>query len=173
MNRTFKPTTLAEFKMKLEAELLYHDVHGTCCDPSIIREKIDKDLKVDFDWENFEWDNEAGSLMGFQQFKNGLCFRGCTGSGDWEHPVFFIVYHDGKKWRAYIPEDGNVWDKRKKKAYNSDDHDEDFDWAKIKADIEQHIVPTDVAQMKKRADTTLKQMKQIALSQFSTDDLNA
>lgn len=92
---------------------------------------IDKDLsKVSFDTENF-------TCNGFQTLDNGFTFLGCSAGGDWEHPLFFIIYFDGKKLRGYIPKEGNTWNTKYNTAYGSeqdsyrfdesDDYEPDFD----------------------------------------------
>jgi hypothetical protein len=64
-----------------------------------------------FDFENYETDaeKETGSLMGLQTLENGLHYWGMYAHGDWEEPVFFIVYWDGHSIRGYIPLLGNTW----------------------------------------------------------------
>ena len=40
--------------------------------------------------------------------------------------MFFIIYWDGKKLRAYVPTDGNPWNTDTKEAYGNDEEkDED------------------------------------------------
>ncbi len=76
--------------------------------------------EVLFDKENFEIlnvpkphkgfsKNDINQLLGYQSLPNGLSFIGGFGGGDWEHPVFFIIYFDGNKLRAYIPKHGNTF----------------------------------------------------------------
>lgn len=98
--------------------------------------KIDKDLdKIKFDRENFEAHNDDhthglgyGDLCGINQLPNGLTFIGCAAGGDWEYPVFFIIYWDGKQYRAYIPEDGNIFNKTSRAAYGNGQEDStDYD----------------------------------------------
>lgn len=83
--------------------------------------KFAKDrAKVDFDLENCdEEDNSPGNevFMGPHQIKD-LNFCGFMGGGDWEYPVYFIVYYDGTEWRCYVPDDGNTYDKKTKRAYD-------------------------------------------------------
>lgn len=83
-------------------------------------EKLGRDIKVNFDLENFDW-GEAEGLMGLQTLDNGLTFWGMCAGGDWEQPVFFIVYWDGKKLRGYVPTDGNTWNTTTKQAYGNDE----------------------------------------------------
>jgi hypothetical protein len=90
--------------------------------------EVKKDLKkVDFDFENHcEGPGDFGPqrLMGLCTLNNGLTFWGQCAGGDWEHPVFFILYCDGPNIRAYVPKEGNPWNKRTKSAYgnNNDEH---------------------------------------------------
>lgn len=51
---------------------------------------------------------------------NGFTFLGVTAGGDWEEPVFFIIYFDGKGLRGYIPENGNTYNKITKTAFGSE-----------------------------------------------------
>lgn len=76
---------------------------------------VAKDLsKVQFDWENYE----AGPI---QTLANGLTFTLCHAGGDWEWPISFILYWDGKSIRAYIPSAGNHWNKKTKQAFGNDE----------------------------------------------------
>lgn len=91
-------------------------------------DKIGEGLKrVSFDFENYEY--IRGSLIG--QFGNLLGPRyfgkvpavGCAAGGDWEYPVFFIVYmdHDGVTLRSYIPKNGNTWNHDTESAFGNDE----------------------------------------------------
>lgn len=137
---------------------------------------IEKDLsKVQFDTENMDMESGYGtqvgaSLVGFHTLENGLSFLGVTAGGDWESPLFFILYWDGKALRGYIPTEGNPWNTSQKAAYGnneeSDDGKEDdlsnmrkrypaakdlrdediysaitMDFDKIRADILERLVP--------------------------------
>lgn len=88
--------------------------------------QVEADLrKVEFDMENVAYESREFSIgsddkiMGYQTLDNGFTFRGYAAGGDWECPVFFIIYWDGKKLRGYIPEDGNTYHKKSKKAYGN------------------------------------------------------
>ncbi len=77
--------------------------------------------------ENVGWgDDNAGccsglyKLVGFHTLPNGLTFLGIESSGDWEFPVFLIVYWDGNDLRGYVPKKGNVWNKTTNRAYGND-----------------------------------------------------
>ncbi len=124
---------------------------------------IEKDLKkVDFDWENYytpeypHYNADSPEIVGFHTLDNGLTFLGMWAGGDWEWPVFFILYWDGTHVRAYIPKDGNTYNRRNKKAYGNDEewdaeellkvygdaeHCPKFESDKILVDIKDRIVP--------------------------------
>ena len=143
-----------------------------------LTEAIGKDLsKVQWDEENFEFHKReaycgCGKIVGFNILPNGLTYLGITAGGDWEEPLFYILYYDGEKLRGYIPTDGNFWNTDTKTAYGSehdvvDDADEeasekaqdenikkrfgvnsrdelgDMDTDKILADIQARITPAD------------------------------
>lgn len=125
---------------------------------------------VNFDEENSEWEpgeGYSGGTTGFHTLPNGLTFLGITAGGDWETPLFYIIYWDGDKLRAYVPTDGNHWNTDTNTAYGSEaealdgDEDEekaaeenvkkrfgvsmdglgDLDMVAILADIQRNIVP--------------------------------
>ncbi|MBQ8806023.1 MAG: hypothetical protein IJZ68_06020 [Bacteroidaceae bacterium] len=92
---------------------------------------VDKDNKFNVDGENVivpgvddEEDDElqdiGESLLGFHTLPNGLTFFGYLAGGDWEYPVFMIIYYDGKKLRGYTPSYGNVVNLDCKCAFGSD-----------------------------------------------------
>ena len=96
--------------------------------------KIRKDLgKVDFGNENVtceahQYGRERDkAIMGFHKSpKMGdFAFLGVKSGGDWEFPVFFIIYWDGSDLRGYIPTSGNPLNTYHKSAYgNHEDDDE-------------------------------------------------
>lgn len=84
--------------------------------------KISKDLaKIDFDYENLDVGDECYlSNTGFNQLHNGFTYLLCAASGDWEQPVGFIIYWDGKALRGYIPTLGNTFNLKHKCAFGSE-----------------------------------------------------
>lgn len=92
-------------------------------------EKLKSDLKVKFDTENSSWGMDFGptSIEGYQRLSNGLEYFGISAGGDWECPVFFIVYTDGKKLRAYIPTYGNTFNADLNTAFGSETESDKFD----------------------------------------------
>lgn len=106
--------------------------------------KIGDDLKkVDFDFENcnMELEGEFGNpILGLRRLYVAggyLNFIGMSAGGDWEWPVYFIVYldQDGKTFRAYVPKEGNTWNHKIKQAFGND---EDADAAFLKAWIKEN-----------------------------------
>ena len=85
--------------------------------------RIKKDLaKCDFDLENVNTrPNDFGpdGLMGYRTLENELSYLGISAGGDWELPVFFIIYWDGKELRGYIPTKGNPYNTDTKKPYGN------------------------------------------------------
>jgi len=124
--------------------------------------RVQKDLsKVEFDNENVHIDDYPGmdGLLGATsiQYKYSLwkkiTFYGVIAGGDWECPIYFIIYFDGKELRGYIPGKGNYWNTDTKQAYgNNEDADEknlikrfssvdtlSFDPEKITKDIQKRL----------------------------------
>lgn len=89
--------------------------------------QVTKDLaKVEFDCENINADPndawmEESEYIGLHTLDNGLSYLGVQAGGDWESSLFFIIYHDGRKLRGYVPEKGNTWNTLNKKAVGNDD----------------------------------------------------
>lgn len=128
MSRTFKFIYPEELREKLEKLKDRAVKDGDVYAWPATSKQISDDLKVEFDWENFE--SGRGSfgphrLMGINTLKNGLTFCGMCAGGDWEEPVFFIIYWDGKKMRAYVPTKGNPYNTQEMCAYGNNDSDDD------------------------------------------------
>lgn len=74
--------------------------------------------KIQVDFENVY-------IEQFVTLTNGVPIALVEAGGDWEVPVMFAFYFDGKKFRAYVPTDGNVYNRTLKQAYGNADEDED------------------------------------------------
>jgi len=135
--RNFARITIDDLKAKIEEA---YDAKGRGYrDFVTLTPTVEKDLsKVHFDCENFN-SSPVGSrydkIMGYHTLYNGLTFLGCSAGGDWEWPVFFIIYFDGKKLRAYIPKDGNICNYKAKYAIGNCDWAE---WEESKNDRYPH-----------------------------------
>lgn len=101
----------------------------------------EKDICVDHEniklnWS--EWDarwygtNEPAKYLGVHTI-NGFTFCGVETGGDWEDPVFLILYWDGNDIHTYIPKRGNMVNMDAMTAFGSeDDTMESSDWGSEK-----------------------------------------
>lgn len=129
--RNFAPISIEELKAKIDA----------VGDRYELQDVLKDDLKVEFGFENFDQKRVPNhcvadtSLMGYHSEANGFTYLGCSAGDDSDYPLFFVVYWDGNKLRAYIPTEGNLWNKKTKKAYGSNDNPGNVNEALLKADI--------------------------------------
>jgi len=80
-----------------------------------------KSYKFNGKYTNQLTDDPLNQIIGLNTLSNGLTFLGVEMGGDWEYPIFFIIYWDGKKIRGYIPKNGNIWNTDNKMAYGNDE----------------------------------------------------
>jgi hypothetical protein len=110
--------------------------------------KLYKDIwggKYKFDSENV--DCRGGIKMSSKGFPYLLCDAG----GDWECPVCFFVYFDGKHFRGYIPLKGNAINTKTKSAFDGGD---DYVSFNEKACIEDFLARVEVKGTYKKRDFT-------------------
>jgi len=123
MSRYFERITEDELRKKIETAWGKKDTEWGN-DFSVWREltkQIEKDIKVKFDCENLEEE-------GLRTLDNGFTYYLLGAGGDWESPVNFIIYWDGKKLRGYVPTDGNLYNTSAMRAYGNngeEDYQED------------------------------------------------
>lgn len=149
----FGPETQAEKDERLADEARYRarygdmyvldmKMHNALMSSAQLGNTIFKDLsKVNFDYENCGC--EPGSdrypdPCGFWTTSEGVPTLGCHAGGDWEDPVYFVLYPESAtRLRAYIPKAGNTWNLKNKTAWGSgeDDDDEDPDSNPRKVDV--------------------------------------
>lgn len=113
-------------------------------------DRVSDDLShIEFDNENTEIDFDAKGFEGFNTIGD-LTFLGVLAGGDWESPIVFILYSHGGELRGYIPEKGNHYDAKHKRAWGNGDSDKDeemmekcdeADWdvKALRADIAAHF----------------------------------
>ena len=95
---------------------------------------ISKDIsKVMFDFENCTgYENDegylTGYLTGYHELVPGFHTFWVSAGGDWEIPINFLLYWGDNRLRAYIPKDGNIWNKKYKCAYGSEGDSPHFDY---------------------------------------------
>lgn len=88
---------------------------------------VEKDLTVDFDFENCEYEQKESYMdypCGFETLPNGVNVLFINAGGDWEAPVCFVLYYDGKSIRAYVPRKGNLWNRTRLCALGSEYEDD-------------------------------------------------
>ncbi len=136
-SRKFKEMSAEKFKTRMDKFIEENDVYE-------FHEIFGKDLKVQFDFENYEMQEEShrqaiNELLGYKTLSNGLNILGITAGGDWEFPVYFLLYISEKdKIRAYIPRMGNTYNRKTMEAHGNGEDDDDepqFDRESIKQDI--------------------------------------
>ncbi len=92
---------------------------------------LTKTVRTDLSKVNFNNENRSAGgkyrnygvpeIIGYHTLDNGLSYLGVCASGDWEHPVFFMLYWDGSELRGYVPKEGNPWNTDTKAAYGNDE----------------------------------------------------
>lgn len=121
MSRVFVPISVDDLKSKILAAC----GEDGDLDYARLTPTVEMDLaKVKFDTENITSENYTFGptpLLGYKKLSNGMSYYGVCAGGDWETPVFFLIYWDGKKLRGYVPEKGNLWNTDTKQAYGNDD----------------------------------------------------
>ena len=92
----------------------YDDTSGAIWGPAlkIIRrmytdKKSENWIKKDFKGIRFNWENY--DIVGDVRTTKGIPYQLFNAHGDWEIPVYFMVYYDGKRIRVYVPTVGNTW----------------------------------------------------------------
>jgi len=126
---------LTRFGVMYVWDMRIHNALMACVE---IDNVIIKDLsKVQFDWENCGCDLERDTPCGFWVTPEGVPTLGCYAGGDWEDPVFFVLYPESEtSIRAYMPKAGNTYNLKNKTAWGSgDDGDEDADENPRKVDV--------------------------------------
>ena len=93
--------------------------------------KLQKDLsKISFDFENYEIDPNVHLTI------FGVPYLRCFAGGDWEIPIRFFIYFDGKDLRGYIPTKGNTFNRKTKEALGNGLNDtKDSDYCFIVNDV--------------------------------------
>ena len=90
--------------------------------PKELSALLDDISKIDYDCENL-------GAIGKVETRKGITYLKCYAGGDWECPILFFIYWDGKRFRGYIPTYGNAFNRKLKRAFGNDD-DEDVEFLK-------------------------------------------
>ena len=102
-----------------KGDLMYVIRHNSWKDKN---SNIFKDLnKIKHDWENCDYIGDVRTT------KSGVPYILGDFGGDWEEPILFMIYWDGKEFRGYIPKHGNCYNRDLNQAFgNNDEADEKF-----------------------------------------------
>ena len=102
-----------------KGDLMYVIRHNSWKDKN---SNIFKDLnKIKHDWENCDYIGDVRIT------KSGVPYILGDFGGDWEEPILFMIYWDGKEFRGYIPKHGNCYNRDLNQAFgNNDEADEKF-----------------------------------------------
>lgn len=121
-----------------------------------VQKTVRDDLsKIEVDTENVDYigEYEMPGTEDLERFEmvgtgaNAFPVAWCACGGDWENPLVFVLYIGQKgELRAYIPKDGNVYNKKTNAAYGNGDDDPcwdddpnnpllQFDSDKLRADV--------------------------------------
>lgn len=116
---------------------------------------ISKDIsKVMFDFENCTGYNDqpflSGYLTGYHELSPGFHTFWVSAGGDWEIPINFLLYWGDNRLRAYIPKDGNVWNKKYKCTYGSEGDSPHFDYQKNPEGFDEEL---DYGELEKNANS--------------------
>lgn len=173
MTRKAPKMTIEEFQSLLPIHRL-SDLDAR--EPSVFP-IVKKDwAKVDFSLENIIVDDpDPYRYVGFHTLDTGLTFLGLMCGGDWEFPVFAIIYHDGKKFRGYVPNRGNAFHHDVKAAYGShpDDPGEDFEYDEILEKIDNDAILDDIRNRIMVTDSQVKTVTYSAPVGISVEDLTS
>lgn len=92
---------------------LYDVIESDC---TLISKAINDLCKVDASFENVEF-------VDFRMGNNGVPYLWFYFGGDWEIPVYAMLYFDGSNIRGYLPTKGNTFNRRCKAAFGSEESD--------------------------------------------------
>lgn len=128
------PFTAKELKEKIISiaknedfyeDFAFDEILSVLCSPDeeCRGSKVANDIAcVEFNTENiiFNRENYNNDWIGYHEMDNGFTFLGCAAGGDWEYPVHFAVYYDGKSLRGYVPRYYNSYNLKTKQAFGND-----------------------------------------------------
>lgn len=76
--------------------------------------------KLKDDLKKITHDLENCDVKGGLRHHDGLPYILMSAGGDWEFYIYFMIYYDGKNFRGYIPEHGNVYNRDTMTAIGND-----------------------------------------------------
>jgi len=123
--RTAAKLSEDEFKQILISKTVADDFweYDEDCDPYNLYCNLYYDLIVQKDLNKINFDFENHEIIEMKS-KDGVPYLICWAGGDWEVPVTFFLYYDGKNVRGYVPENGNTFNQLTRTAFGSEDYED-------------------------------------------------
>lgn len=79
---------------------------------------------VQKDWSKIDFSTENMDVIAEKVTTGGVPYLEIKAGGDWETPLVCILYFDGRKFRGYVPKDGNTYNHAGKSAFGNRDDDQ-------------------------------------------------
>lgn len=92
--------------------------------------RILDDTSIMDDWDDIEVRPGMGYLdypCGYKNLPNGMHAMFITVKADWSVPLCFVIYWDGEELRAYVPREGNIYNRLEERALTEQIDFDDFD----------------------------------------------
>lgn len=105
--------SMEDFEDKVEQ---LFDKYGDIQDVVYSEPNINKDMKVSINMENYEYS--------YKMTSTGVPYLLVESASDYSPWMLFMIYWDGKKFRAYIPTYGNTWNTKTKEALGENPEDD-------------------------------------------------
>lgn len=86
-------------------------------------ENIDS-IRIYKDLKKYQFDLENCECVETRTTNNDLKFLVYEAGGDWEYPLYFFIYYDGKELRGYVPTRGNAVNTLNKCAFGNGNDNE-------------------------------------------------
>jgi len=77
--------------------------------------------KLGKDFKGIEFDAENALSRGLESTKSSIPYIRAFAGGDWQYPLDFFIYHDGKQFRVYVPTKGNAYRKDIKRVFGDNE----------------------------------------------------
>lgn len=98
------------------------------------------------DLSKIKWNTENIDIYGDLRMYKKIPYIIISAGGDWECPLYFMIYWDGKNFRGYIPMKGNMYNRNTKQNIgNNDDDDREFIAKNLKNEVKADLLNDDEA----------------------------
>lgn len=136
-HHVYAQTDEADSGTRRDADVVHHVLYALLLNeesfPLAKSALVQKDMKIDMDYENIVPDGDDGSDPNEPNIHGSTIFRTTPGGlpyarlivgGDWQLPVSVITYFDGESIRCYIPTKGNLFNPKTKAAIGDEMDDQ-------------------------------------------------